>query len=380
MTDHYHIRIYESELETICDETFEHQDIETGGGLYGLFSHGGSATVFLATRPAGQVVRSEATLELDPEVARAMENGMWTTFGLQSLGMWHSHHWIGLFEPSSGDLSRARGLAAKAERLRHVEILANFVNGEGAAAPQRPRLPWRRDHSGDAVVRLTPFFYPDVARSERAAASFAVIPGESPIRKEAARLELPSGIGSGLLREAGSQARTRYQLGTSTARRGSGPAGEREDLPARPALEEPRTPTRPALEEPRTPTRPALEEPRAPAADLAGRPGPAGDPRLEPIPDPTVFLEKYLNPLLHESGHVAELRPMGDQLICVVVRGHRHRANFRYTLAWDGRYAFVWAASIQAHRQSLDWVPRGPEERYLLREVFQWGIQNLRGQ
>ncbi|MEV4287046.1 hypothetical protein AB0K40_16200 [Nonomuraea bangladeshensis] len=369
MTDHYHIRIYESELETICDETFEHQDIETGGSLYGLFSHGGSATVFLATRPAGEVVRRETALELDPEVARVMESGVWTTFGLQSLGMWHSHHWIGLFEPSSGDLSRARGLAAKAQRLRHVEILANFVHGDGAAPQQRSRRPWRREPSGDAVVRLTPFFYPDVARSERAEASFAVIPGESPIRKEAARLELPSGVGAALLREAGSQARSRYQLGTSTARPGSGPADGRDDPPVRPALEEPRTPAPPG---PDVAVRP----------DAAGAvpPDVAGDPRLEPIPDPAAFLEKYLNPLLHRSGHMAELRPMGDQLICVVVRGHRHRANFRYTLAWDGRYPFVWAASIQADRQSLDWVPRAPEERYLLPKVFLWGIQNLQGQ
>ncbi|MGA4990578.1 hypothetical protein [Nonomuraea bangladeshensis] len=358
MTDHYRIRIYESELETICAETFEHQDIETGGSLYGLFSHGGSATVFLATRPAGQVVRGETALELDPEVARVMESGMWATFGLQSLGMWHSHHWIDLFQPSAGDLNRVRGLAAKAQRLRHVEILANFVRGDGAAPQQRSRLPWRREPSGDAVVRLTPFFYPDAATSERAEASFVTIPGESPVRKEAARLRLPAGIGADLLREADSPARSRYQLGTSTARPASGPAAEREDPPVRPAPEEPRTP----------------------AADVAARPGAAGDPRLEPIPDPAAFLEEYLNPLLVRSGHVAELHPMGDALIRVVVRGHRHRANFLYTLGWDGRYPFVWAACVQAGRRSVEWSPRGPEERYLLQGVFLWGLQELQGQ
>ncbi|GAA3685664.1 hypothetical protein GCM10022224_058060 [Nonomuraea antimicrobica] len=374
MSDHYVIRIYESELEVICDETFEHQKIETGGSLYGLFSHGGSATIFLATRPAGHVTRHETALELDPEVARIMENGMWETFGLQCLGMWHSHHWINLFEPSSGDRHRAQRLAAKAERLRHVEILANFVHGDGTPPPeQRSRFWGRGESSRDAVVRLAPFFYPDIETFDRAAASFAVIPGESPVRKEADRLKLPSGIGSDLLREARSRARTRYQLGTSAAR---------HEVEPRASAELPRARERTLLPEAahREEGREAPADPRP-----GGRRETPDEPRpgrLEPvpIPDHTTFLSRYVNPLMHGSGYEAELRPLGEQLISIIVHGHRHRAVFLYTLGWDGEKPFVWHAILKTGRQSLEWTPKAPEDRYLLPEVFAWGIRNLKEQ
>ncbi|MGW0810461.1 hypothetical protein [Nonomuraea sp. NPDC002799] len=367
MTDHYVIRIYESELEVICDETFDHQKIETGGSLYGLFSHGGSATIFLATRPAGDFVRHEAQLELDPKVARVVESSVWETFGLQGLGMWHSHHWFNLFVPSAGDRDRAQRLAAKAERERHVEILANFVNEDGAPQEHRSKL-WNWNNSSkETLVRLTPFFYPNALAGDWAATSFAVISGESPVRRESGRLKLPSDIGSDTLRDARSRNRAQYQLSTSTAL----PRAEA----ARPEAAAARAVERPAAGQ--APPEP-IEAGSSTAAptESAAR---TEEPRAEPIPDPAVFLDAHVNPLLQKSGYAAELHPQGDSMMSIVVHSHRRRALFLFTLGWDGRYPYVRDARVTAGQQRLDWSPSIPADRYRLEEAFVWGIQILHG-
>ncbi|XVQ14552.1 hypothetical protein ACQP1W_19090 [Spirillospora sp. CA-255316] len=209
MSDHYLVRIFESELRVIADETFDHERIETGGSLFGLLSHGGGPTVFLATRPSGRVVRGSSTLELDPEVTRELERLSWDEFGVQCLGMWHSHHWIDLHEPSGGDCERTRRYAERYQRPQYTEILANFVGSE-----KRSRV--FRGDGGETKVKLTPFFYLDARSLTRAEASLKVLPGESPLRLALRRAELDGSV-AGSLRPASRKSRVRYVLASSEA-------------------------------------------------------------------------------------------------------------------------------------------------------------------
>ena len=133
MSNLFPVRIYESELQVICDETVEYPNIETGGNLYGHVSNGGTPVIWLASRPAGNVYRGNVALELDPQVTNRMQNFIWEQYGVQFLGMWHSHHQIGLYQPSEGDRRRTANFAVKWSRKFYVEILCNLPRGEAAA-------------------------------------------------------------------------------------------------------------------------------------------------------------------------------------------------------------------------------------------------------
>ena len=141
--------------------------------------------VWLATRPGGKFSRRETSLDLDHRLQRDIEAMAWRQFGIQSLGMWHSHHQIGLYEPSGGDRRRTANFAAKAERKFYVEILCNLPRAEGE----------RRGHDRESErsvgpVIIAPFVYVDAPRLERGAAEITVLPGISPLRTALVDTEL----------------------------------------------------------------------------------------------------------------------------------------------------------------------------------------------
>src|SRR4051794_36109970 len=105
MTDRAIVRIFESELAVVIDETRHHPEIETGGSLFGLWTNAGSPTIFLATRPGPNAIHHVTQFEQDVETHYRLDEISLKQFGTQSLGLWHSHHQIGLEELSSGDVA-----------------------------------------------------------------------------------------------------------------------------------------------------------------------------------------------------------------------------------------------------------------------------------
>jgi len=87
-------------------------------------------------------------------------------WGLRYFGDWHSHHRLGLIEPSSGDRRRIRQLGKRNQFPGMAEII---VTTEGAR--QRP------------IVRLHPWFYELSVEGEPTAMEIKVLPGVSPIRQ-----------------------------------------------------------------------------------------------------------------------------------------------------------------------------------------------------
>ncbi len=155
------VYIYESEYRTIISAAREFSDIETGGDLYGLFSHGAMPIIWLVSHAGPQARHEVAHFEQDPAFTTTWQNYLHKNFGLQYIGSWHSHHKLTLKEPSNGDMRAAQTYACKHKRDKTLEIIVN--------------------HEGRETT-LRPYFYPNARHESWVRAHFIHLPGESPIR------------------------------------------------------------------------------------------------------------------------------------------------------------------------------------------------------
>ncbi|SDD74882.1 hypothetical protein [Glycomyces harbinensis] len=162
------IRIYGSEIDCIADETADHPEIETGGSLFGLWSDRGNPTIHLATRPGPNAERHVTLFAQDPEFHWQIEQLVLHHFGVQAVGLWHSHHRLGLPELSGGDLRRTREFSRRTERVKFTDILTYFDT--------------RRPPEQEQEVCLKPHVYADASAGRQLPARFEVIPGVSPLR------------------------------------------------------------------------------------------------------------------------------------------------------------------------------------------------------
>ncbi|WP_406440443.1 hypothetical protein OHB00_33820 [Streptomyces sp. NBC_00631] len=335
MTDNRLVRIYESELDVIFDETQSHSDIETGGSLFGLFSHGGDPTVQLATRPTERAVRNLHSLELDPQVTFEMETLLWERFGTQCVGMWHSHHSIGLYEPSSGDRERTRRYGLKFQRPQYVEVIANLT-GEGRTKVLRKPAP---------KVLLTPFFYLDSRILSRSNTEFQVLPGESPLRQALKDITRNADLHE-TLRPAPQTPRGVCRLGSSAA----------------------------------------SETGRRRPSEASGRPSDESalaSGQYLPIPDLVEYFNGCVQPLLSglPQDYDIEATPLAEERgFEVAISRRRHNARISLLLAWDGTSPVAFSCTVhpQSGRgQEIRWVPRTPDEKYMLRVPLNWGIKQI---
>lgn len=154
------VRIYASELNVLLDEMHSHPMIETGGDLFGLWSHGDMPTIFLASRPGPAAVRETMTFQQDVRSHRRVEKGLWERFGVQCVGMWHSHHRLGMDILSRGDLGRTMRYARRSHRERFVDLLGFYED----------------------IWCVRPFLYRDAAIGRTRATKLEVLPGVSPLR------------------------------------------------------------------------------------------------------------------------------------------------------------------------------------------------------
>lgn len=155
--------VWESELRAIAVETTA-WTIETGGDLFGRWQ--GTPIVFLATKAGPKAQRSNAHFRLDVDYLRELSGPLAEDWALRYFGDWHSHHRLGLLEPSSGDRRRIRQLGQRNQFPGMAEII---VTTEGAeSAP---------------TVRVHPWFYDLASEGGPVEMNVKVLAGCSPIRQ-----------------------------------------------------------------------------------------------------------------------------------------------------------------------------------------------------
>jgi len=97
--------IYKSELDYISRCVLDYPNIETGGDLFGFWTHSGFPVIQYVIGPGQHANHQISFFNQDANYLYEIGNKLRETHGLQHIGEWHSHHKLGLAEPSSHDIS-----------------------------------------------------------------------------------------------------------------------------------------------------------------------------------------------------------------------------------------------------------------------------------
>lgn len=174
------VSIHESEVDRIAGWVAAHPDCETGGNLFGFWTHGGAPAVQLTLGPGPGADHQVTAFFQDVDHLRARGRRAQDLYGLQHIGDWHSHHRLGLAEPSGGDASTTRRTLETNGFDRFVIFIANI----GEDAQDRGR--WRRRREFTGSVRLNAFLF-ERGRPTFRRGRFLVLPDESPVARSAAQ-------------------------------------------------------------------------------------------------------------------------------------------------------------------------------------------------
>lgn len=147
------VSIYHGEAERISRFVMAYPNLETGGDLFGFWTNSGAPVVSYAIGPGRYSTHCYARFYQDAKWLHDAGVGLYDRHGLQHIGEWHSHHQLGLNQPSAGDIRTVvRGMEAK-NWPKFVLMIATrdatagspvvqsyyLVNPDGGYKPLRPR-------------------------------------------------------------------------------------------------------------------------------------------------------------------------------------------------------------------------------------------------
>ncbi|WP_030441317.1 Mov34/MPN/PAD-1 family protein [Actinoplanes subtropicus] len=185
--DLFVVSIHEGELQRIANWVAEYPRRETGGDLFGFWTHTGAPAVQLTLGPGPNARHEHAAFFQDADYLRNRGRRAQDQYGLQHIGDWHSHHELGLAEPSSGDVSTALRTLELNGFTRFLIFVANIRAGERAMI--------RRRFTGQ--VQINAFLF-ERGRPSFRRGRFQVLPGESPTGASAERAGIIKPVGGEL--------------------------------------------------------------------------------------------------------------------------------------------------------------------------------------
>lgn len=103
--NHFEIEIFSTEFEYISKCVLEYQNLETGGDLFGRWIDSSKSSIDYVLGPGPNVKRTSTSFYQDRNFLVSGGNTLINNYGLYHVGEWHSHHKLGLREPSSGDVN-----------------------------------------------------------------------------------------------------------------------------------------------------------------------------------------------------------------------------------------------------------------------------------
>lgn len=165
-TEEAKIYIFNSEYQAIIAEAQHLPNKETGGDLYGTFTHGYKPIIWLASGPGPKARGSSCTFEQDFDFTTNWEHELMISFGIQYIGSWHSHHFLGIKQPSQGDIETVKRYAINHARQTSIDIIVTHDNIE----------------KGNFETVPKPYFYPEARTGRWVNTKLEIIQRESPIR------------------------------------------------------------------------------------------------------------------------------------------------------------------------------------------------------
>lgn len=156
--------IYKSEADRLALLALQYLETETGGDLFGYWTHTGSPIVSYVIGPGRQSKHNRTSFYQDENYLRDVGTELYDQHGLQHIGEWHSHHRLGLNRPSQGDMDTVRSGMSQKHWSRFL-LLITTVEGENIG-----------------MVLQNYFLFSDSARDPDPLRIFS-LPGVSPFRR-----------------------------------------------------------------------------------------------------------------------------------------------------------------------------------------------------
>lgn len=110
--------IFKSEFDYISRCILDYKDVETGGQLFGYWTAENIPVVLYAIGPGPKANHQATFFNQDIDYLKKIGRSLIDHFGLQHIGEWHSHHQLGLAQPSSHDADTMTSTVNE-KHLRH---------------------------------------------------------------------------------------------------------------------------------------------------------------------------------------------------------------------------------------------------------------------
>jgi len=164
------VAIYADEYKQICAWVLKNQTLETGGDLFGLWSDDHSAVIQLVLGPGRNCQRTAHSFYQDVAYLEKVGSNLTSEEGVCHIGEWHSHHRIGLKQPSGGDERTVWTNMPQYNLRRFLLFIANI----------EPKA----DH-GEDVVSVGCFLFEQTGTKRKVLkGNFNLLPKESPFRSK----------------------------------------------------------------------------------------------------------------------------------------------------------------------------------------------------
>lgn len=163
--------IHQQELDHIAGWVQEYPNLETGGDLFGFWSHSGFPVIQLVIGPGKNSRHNPTSFFQDKNHLIKTGEILREKYGLQHIGEWHSHHQIGLAEPSTGDERTVFNALRTYNFPRFLLCISNLS----------PKL--ERYSNNKFQVTVGCFLF-TLSSSYYQSGSWVVLPNKSPIRKD----------------------------------------------------------------------------------------------------------------------------------------------------------------------------------------------------
>lgn len=98
------IYVYREELDFMMRVILDSPQMETGGNLFGYWTAEGDAVVAYVLGPGPKSVRRFTSFTQDADYLQRHVDLLSREHRLSHIGVWHSHHGLGLSHPSGGDV------------------------------------------------------------------------------------------------------------------------------------------------------------------------------------------------------------------------------------------------------------------------------------
>jgi hypothetical protein len=172
-------------LRYITGDAYGWGYVETGGGLYGLWTHASRPVIMLATPSGLGSCNERFHCSVDPEYTTWVNQYIQKHFGIQYIGNWHSHHGLGMDHPSSGDGVQIKGLAAREHIPRMIQIVITCEENDSSSPKTNGG-----ENTTCTFMRANTFIYPDAANGSYERCGLKKLPGQSPIRTALAESDI----------------------------------------------------------------------------------------------------------------------------------------------------------------------------------------------